>query len=170
MSDETPIGFKLDRKLQREILLLLRTNYPHEVLKAYAIIGVEFDIFVPNILYLEEHGLCQSGIRQTMNNHYSMSGARILASGLDFLEGDGGLTAILGVVTVKLHADTVRDLMIAKVNASDLPIEKKTGLLAGIRKMSGTALTSATGDLVKLGLEHAPDGVHWIERLAGLVG
>ena len=93
----------------------------------------------------------------------------ITAAGRDSLEQDGGLTAILSVVTVKLHADTIRNLLAAKIDASDLPEEKKSRIKAAISKLSGTAPTAVTGDLAKVGLEHGPDAVHWIERLVGVI-
>jgi hypothetical protein len=40
--------------------------------------------------------------------------------GLGLLEDEGGLTAILGVVIVKLHAETTRDLIAARIQDSNL--------------------------------------------------
>ncbi len=41
--------------------------------------------------------------------------ARITAKSIDLLEDDGGVSAILGVVTAKLHEDTIRNLVLAEV-------------------------------------------------------
>lgn len=65
--------------------------------------------------YLEEHGLCKSGVMIGADGHLALGESRITAAGLDFLEDDGGLSAILGVVTVRLHADTIRALIDAKI-------------------------------------------------------
>ena len=116
-----------------------------------------------SIIYLADQGLCE--IERSFRIWPSAGPARITAKGLDFLADDGGLGAILNVVTVKLHADTIREMLAAKVDASDLPEEKKLALRTAIGKMSGAAMTAATGDLAKMGLEHAPDAVHWLERL-----
>jgi len=72
------------------------------------------------------------------------------------------------VVTVKLHAETLRSLLEAKVDKSDLPPEKKSALKQAISKLSGTALQAGSTDLVKMGLEHAPDALQWLMHLTGL--
>jgi hypothetical protein len=76
---------------------------------------------------------------------------------LDFLADDGGLSAILGVVTVRLDATTIRDLIAAKVDAAAIPIEEKSVLKRNLAALSETALKGATTDLVKAGLDHLPD-------------
>src|SRR5271169_1802463 len=102
MSGDSPI----DRKLQRDLLLLLRSAYPNEINSLPA--DFEMSAAIPNLKYLEEHNLCKSGLgwRGNMINQYVWAGgAKITAQGLDFLEEDGGLSAILGIVTVKIQAD-----------------------------------------------------------------
>jgi hypothetical protein len=59
--------------------------------------------------------------------------AKITARGLDFLEDDGGLGAILNVVTIRLEADTLRQLLETKINASDMPEADKQTLLAKLK-------------------------------------
>ena len=49
----------------------------------------------------------------------------ITAKGLDFLEDDGGLSAILGAITVKLDPDDLRALIAARIEESDLPTRTK---------------------------------------------
>jgi len=62
-----------------------------------------------NLIYLDEHGLVETKQIQFMNEaHPRVSVARITAKGLDFLQDDGGLGAILGVVIVRFEAETVR--------------------------------------------------------------
>ena len=80
----------------------------------------------------------------------------ITAAGLDFLEDGGGLSAILGVVTVRLHADTVRALIDAKIEASPIPAEEKSRLRKVLAHLSEASLRVATTDLVKSGLDHCP--------------
>jgi hypothetical protein len=162
MSDSwRPAGFTPDRALQRDLLSRMQQVYPDRV---ETIDGVDWPVLVSHLHYLEEHGLCDAGLLPNMVG-FSWQGCRITAAGLDFLADDGGLTAILGVVTIKLHADTIKDLLAAKVEASDLPPEKKSVLKSGLQKLSGTALQAATGDLIKMGLEHGPGALHWIEQL-----
>ena len=97
----------------------------------------------------------------------TLSAASITAAGLDFLADDGGLSAILGVVTVKLHADTIRDLIGAKIDAAAIPAEQKSALKQRLAGLSGKALEAATADLVRTGLDHLPDAAHWLFRILG---
>jgi hypothetical protein len=77
---------------------------------------------------------------------------------------DGGLSAILGVVTVKLHADTVRDLIAAKIEAAPIPSEEKSALRKHLGALPETVLRAATTDLVRAGLNNLPDAIHWFRR------
>ena len=47
--------------------------------------------------------------------------------GIDFLTDDGGLSAILGVVTVKLHSDTIQALIAAKIDQAEISDSEKAG-------------------------------------------
>ena len=165
MSDGEVSGpFVMDRDLQRSMLEQMREAYP-DMVRGFPERRALTRAELTTLCYLREHDLCDANITLARPGHWAWSGARITAKGLDFLADDGGLGAILNVVTVKLHADTIRDMLAAKIDGSDLPVEKKSALKAAVGKLSGTAMTAATGDLVKMGLEHGPDAVHWIERL-----
>lgn len=75
---------------------------------------------------------------------------------MDFLADDGGLSAILGVLTVKLHDETIRHLIEARINSSDLPAEQKAGLLATLKDLPGEALKHLTEKLLDAGLDNWP--------------
>jgi hypothetical protein len=126
------------------------------------------EAILPNLIYLEEHGLCASGLSRNMVGFSYIGGAKITARGLDFLADDGGLSAILGVVTVKLHADTIRDLIAAKIEATPLAESEKSALRKHLAILPEMALRAAATDLMKSGLDHLPDAIHWFRTLAGL--
>ena len=157
----------LDRGLQRQILEFLRARYPRG-----AIVVRDLDVCeeraAANLRYLEELGLCESGLTIGIDGHFSFGVSTITAAGLDFLEDDGGLSAIRGVVTVRLHADTIRTLIDAKIEASSLPAEEKSRLRTALASISETSLKAATTYLVKSGLDHLPDAVQWFRSLAGV--
>jgi hypothetical protein len=156
----------LDRALQRQILELLRERYPRGTIPVRDLeLGEEQT--AANLRYLEEHGLCKSGVMIGVNGHLAFGASTITAKGLDFLEDDGGLSAILGVVTVKLHADTIRSLIEAKIETSSMPAEEKSKVRKILANLSEAGLKAATTDLVKSGLDHLPDAVHWLHSLAG---
>ncbi|MGW8193905.1 MAG: hypothetical protein ACWGOX_06530 [Desulforhopalus sp.] len=88
----------LDRKLQLTILLELRENFPNDVaihrLDCYS----EKQYFIANLIYLREHGLVGGDVSEEFSaggSAKSMTWAIITAKGLDFLEDDGGIKAIL---------------------------------------------------------------------------
>ena len=157
----------LSRDKQRELLLQLREVYPGS-----ASFRPEPDETVQelaaNLMYLEEHGLCDSGVRVGIDGHIMLNPSRITAAGIDFLAEDGGLSAILGIVTVKLHADTIRDLIAEKIDAADIPAEEKSVLKKHLSALPEAALRAGTTDLVQTGLKHLPDAVHWLRSLFGL--
>src|SRR5882672_5223716 len=68
--------------------------------------------------------------------------ATITVKGLDFLQDDGGLGAILNVVTVRFEAETLRALIEAKVDASDEPPEQKSAMVTCSRMSTDGAICS----------------------------
>jgi hypothetical protein len=157
----------ISREIQQEILFQLREVYPaHTCFSADS--EEEQRKLAANLNYLEEHGLCVGGVQIGTNGYIMLGASSITAAGLDFLANDGSLSAILGVLTVKLHANTIRDLIAAKIEATAMPAEEKSTLKRRLEGLSETALTGATTDLVQTGLDHLPDAVHWLSKLLGL--
>jgi hypothetical protein len=159
----------LDRAVQRQNLELLREHYPRGAILTGSLELTEKQA-AAHLRYLEEHGLCKSGMKLGEGVSIQFSQSTITAAGLDFLEDDGGLSSILGVVTVKLHADTIRDLIGAKIETSTMPAEEKSKLRKVLAGLSEAGLRAATTDLVKSGLDHIPDAAHWLHSIAQLGG
>lgn len=146
----------LDRTLQRKFLSDLYKVYPYSITYDYyinaaiaqtqtsGVIEAEKDVlFVlkqsANLQYLAEHGLV------VLDNETSISATvKITAKGIDFLADDGGLSSILGVVTVKLHSDTIQALLDAKINEANIPPEEKSRLKGILSKMGDVALAKFT--------------------------
>ena len=81
----------LDRALQRQILELLREHYPRGAIPVRHLELGEEQAAI-NLGYLEEHGLCESGVIIGADGYLSFGQSTITATGLDFLEDDGGLS------------------------------------------------------------------------------
>lgn len=146
----------LNRLLQNDLLKGLATHYPYQTEMAYLdseVITKYFEQIEANLAYLEEHGLITCQHPNPHSPERLLSKLNITARGMDFLADDGGLTAILGTVTVKLHADTVRDLLETKVMTSDLPPEEKRRIADTLKDLPGEALKIVTNKLVEKGLE-----------------
>ncbi|MGP9764571.1 hypothetical protein ACT3UM_02435 [Halomonas sp. AOP13-D3-9] len=116
-----------------------------------------------NLRYLSELGLLEctqwNVILTRPDNHQaeiagvSVTG-RITAKGVDFLEDDGGISAILGTVKVKLHADTLRGLIDAKIVENEaIPEQEKHALREALKGMKEEGLKQLTTRLISYGLD-----------------
>lgn len=150
---------KLDRTLQRTILQMLADAYPGSTsavllqLKGLA----NEEVLIGNLLYLDDHGLIESGLVKSINGFaISTNGLKITARGLDFLSGDGGLSAVLGVVTVRLHDDTIKSLIEAKILDADLPEPEKRKYVDALRELPAESTKHLAMKLIDAGLENAP--------------
>ncbi len=147
----------LDRNLQREILKELNNIYPDSKTYEYwidaaiaQVLGVietvgEAELYIAkrsaNLRYLAEHGLV------VCNDKDLSATVKITAKGIDFLSDDGGLSAILGVVTVKLHSDTIQAL-IAKIDQAEISDSEKSWLKKELGKIKDTALSTFTANAI----------------------
>ncbi|OOF75514.1 hypothetical protein BKG91_03460 [Rodentibacter caecimuris] len=164
---------KLNRTLQKEILLKLAETYPHpngEELVYYANKGIgytgfnnyPYDHIVANLFYLQEHQLVDGfSIKYALGggsveNFYS---ARLTNKGADFLLDDGGLSSILGTITVKFHEDTLKALLTSKIQSANIPESEKSTLLSALKNLSGKALEQVITKLVDLGFENADQAI-----------
>jgi hypothetical protein len=146
---------KLDREFQKEVLHALAEIYPG-LGHADQVGDVSDDVRAANLFYLAEHGLMTECARLNMDNSIYYAPARITKDGMDFLADDGGLSAILGVVTIKLHEDTLRELIGQRIADSDLAQPDKKRLLDQLRELPGETIKHLTLKLVDAGLANWP--------------
>lgn len=141
---------RFERNRQRKILEILLKSYPARLpIDAWNEIYTMFDgpdqhyDYYANLLYLEEHELIKSGITKVSHSFmYSQQDIFITAKGIDFIQQDGGLSAILNVQTIKFHRDAVIVLedLIAMSNMTNEQKEKAKSTLG---EMSTEALKTA---------------------------
>lgn len=164
---------KLVRAVQAKILNLLAEAFPGIVDRSDYTALVEDigeDLFVANVKYLELHGLIEDGVlRMSLDGTYGFNLGRfkITHRGLDFLADDGGLSAILGTVTVKLHEDTLKQLVADKIEQSDLPPADKGRWLEMLRQLPVESTKLLAMKLVESGLSHAPGALQQVGKLLG---
>ena len=149
---------KLDRELQLKFLKELEEMYP----EAYIAYKEPSRETVVNLVYLADHDLIKCETTTDDNGRISIVTAQITAAGLDFLADDGGLTAILGVVTVKLHADTIKDLMIAKIQSSEAEPTVKQNLIKKLKELPADTAKELFMAIVKKGIDSIPDVAKWL--------
>lgn len=150
----------LNRQLQLQILQRASKAYPSNLKPGDLDLKGDTMEIVKNIHYLNDHGLLEchfsGALGQPIKRPHSIKATH---KGLDFLADDGGLSAILGVVTVKLHEETVRQLISQKIEYSDLPTEEKSSLLLAVRDLPGEAIKHLTTRLLDLGMDNLPSAI-----------
>ena len=154
---------RLSRPVQKTILLALETAYPNRLtMFPLTQLGVSDDILIANVRYLFEHRLVDASWMPTASG-LVLGSAVLSAKGADFLADDGGLTAVLGVVTVKLHEDTIKAMLVDSVNASPADATAKSKLVEQIKGLPAEAIKYVTMEGLKLGMAHIPDVAAFIQ-------
>ncbi len=162
----------INRELQYEILQKMKNNYVNAE-QSYTLKDINSsqnkDEILFNLKYLVGHGLLKNytfgsfppigwindpAPKDTRQERDTPIGGEITAKGIDFLENDGGLSAILDTLTVKLHADTIRDLIDAKiVESKSIPEQEKPALREALKGMKEEGLKQLTTRLISYGLD-----------------
>jgi hypothetical protein len=151
----------MNRTLQREILIKLEAAYPKPLSASDLGSSAGDPEFTRAIAYLAEHSLVKRHLAKTPYASIDL-GTSITAAGLDFLADDGGLTAVLGVVTVRFEAETLRALLAAKVDSSAMPEEEKSRIRKWLASVGEEGLKTATTRLVDAALDQVPDAFQWL--------
>ncbi|WP_180644834.1 hypothetical protein [Acinetobacter bereziniae] len=161
----------IDRLLQNKILQATASCYPSSVddeLDELFITNDASKIFA-NLEYLAQHKLLENNpCHESMDGIYSLGIVKITHRGLDFLADDGGLTAILDVVTVKFEADTLKAILENKINQSDLNPQDKQSMIDSLRELPADAIKHLTTKLLDEGLENLPSAILLIGTYLGL--
>jgi hypothetical protein len=161
---------EMDRALQRSILEKMAAAYPHALMPNDLNEFIEhqsLDKVIGTLLYLQEHDLVQVSVSQFTDGSWNYKGSQpiITAKGLDFLADDGGLTTILGTLTIKFHEDTLRQLIEAKIIGSDLTDKEKSATLKAIKELPAEGIKQVSTKLIELGMENAPRALGVIQSL-----
>lgn len=153
-----------DYALQLEMLKLLKAAYPAQCdVSDWPPDNVSV---TRNLVYLHEHRLVEVDLSEGMYAAYATD-AKITARGLDFLAEDGGLTAVLGVVTVRIEAESIRALIAARLDSPDVTPEDKSRLRKHLETVSTETLKTVTKRLVEEGLDHAPGVIRLLHTWLG---
>lgn len=161
---------KLDRELQKRILEECAKNYPREMdAQSWRVLEstIDEDKLIANLTYLNQHGLVGKAVSLGLGGGvmFNLGALCCTEKGMDFISDDGGLSAILGTVTIKIHEDTLRDLLERKILESDTPPEEKNRLVQGLKGLSAEAIKHLTLKLLDQGLERLPGAVALIGTL-----
>lgn len=155
----------LNRELQLKILKHYAQAYPGRTFEKWSEFGSDEQKVAANLFYLQEHGLVLIVGQLSSEQSLIYQGGKLTAKGMDFLEDDGGLSAILGTVTIKLHDDTIKSLLESKILGSDLPQPEKQRYLDQLRELPAETTKHLVLKLVDLGLEKGPKAIEMIGKL-----
>ncbi|MND24595.1 hypothetical protein [Acinetobacter calcoaceticus] len=151
----------LDRQLQLELLNKMSTTYPeyYDFRDEYEYGTDAYNKVVANLTYLIQHDLIEE---RSLLFSRSMSGKKqpqihlptINHNGMDFLADDGGLSAILGMVTIKFEANQLKAILEAKIMASDLSPERKQSMIDVLRELPAESIKHLTTKIVDTGYDN----------------
>ncbi|MCL9676590.1 hypothetical protein L2096_10180 [Acinetobacter sp. ACZLY 512] len=147
----------LDRELQRQILNVAATVYPrsvgHELDELYE--PLDDHILAANLRYLEQHRLIEpKSVYISVDGLFSFGNVLITHTGMDFLADDGGLSAILGTVTIKFETEQLRAILATKIMSSDLSPERKETMIDAIKELPADSLKHLTTKIVDVGWDN----------------
>ncbi|OWF73307.1 hypothetical protein B4902_08490 [Yersinia frederiksenii] len=157
---------KLDREIQLEILTELAEIYPFsaskELRQKLKDLCPDIDSFLANICYLQEHGLLIGGYKIVSDGGYTeLKEFKLTKDGHDFLLKDGGIGAILNVVTIKFHDDVINSL-IEIIQSSSAKTEDKKKLLSQLRSLPADATKHTVMKIFDQALAQVPNAVQWL--------
>jgi len=157
---------KMDRELQRQILIALKDVYPENIVED-KLPGQDTDNFQPTLYYLYEHDLIDASPREVIGAERQLLWPRITARGLDFIEDDGGISAILNTVTVRFNAEELRTMLAIKVGTADLPQAEKEGLAHTIQSLPADGLRHVTMRLLDAAMDRLPGALQLLQTSVG---
>lgn len=147
---------KFDRTRQRAILMAARDAFPDQIDCSEGIAGNTAAEAISDIRYLEGHDLLVVAAPIFLDQDDCDVSITITSKGIDFLEDDGGLAAVLDVVTVRLHDDTIKSLIEAKILEADLPLPDKERYVDALRELPAESTKHLAMKLIDVGLANAP--------------
>ncbi len=157
----------LDREAQLGILTRLAGVYPQSP-RVDETFNARSPQFLVNLYYLSEHGLVEGDWINAPDGSKIAHRFKITAKGLDFLQDDGGLSAILGTITVRLHDDTIRALLIERIEKSDADPDTKGSIIAAIKALPAEGLRKLAEKALDAGIERLPEAIGPLRGWLGL--
>jgi hypothetical protein len=160
---------KLDREAHRKMLMDAAEAFPQRVSwDDGEFEGLSDADVAGNLIYLEQHGLIEAGISMGLDGHFSIFGSKITAKGLDFIQDDGGYSAILGTVTIKIHEESLKELIALRISEAHLESADKKKWTDALRALPADSIKHLSMKLIDIGMTHGQDGMHWLGRYLGM--
>lgn len=163
LTSEATMG-KMDPARLRALLEQAAEAYPEGVQLGGSPPLPHPDTIAAEIRYLEQHGLIE---KARINFMGGPPWHEITAQGIDFLSDDGGLSAVLGVITVRFEAETMRALLIARAEADDSEPTVREHVLAQLRALPASTIQQMSQAAVAEAIRQMPNAVRWLYTQLG---
>lgn len=155
---------KFNRERQRHILEHAYKTYPRQVqLSSTRTPEFDMEAIHAELKYLSGHGLIEMSYTSGDEEDQWAFNIELTPTGIDFLADDGGLSAILGVVNIRLHQDTVRDLLLQRVADSDADNTVKGKVIEQIKSLPASGIQKVAEKALDAGLRNLPNAIQWLQ-------
>lgn len=186
----------IDRQFQRALLKNLYEHYPYHVKKDdytnwyhdyysneetgdpitdgfnEAIDDMYTNRLKFNLFYLEGHGLIKFINKDTYINrggpYKTLPIISITEKGIDFIQDDGGLSAILNIITVRFDADTIRQLIESGLAKADIPDDEKNSIRHKLKELPGKAMETVVTTLIQSVLTNPTTAMKMVGNALGI--
>lgn len=159
---------QLDFDLHLHVLNVITSAYPEK--HSYEFINQLYEQFGKNhvngnLKYLQMHGIVSLVFSPFLEDNDVLHEIMPTQKAFDVLHEKGGWSAILNVQVVKLHEESIRDLLQQRLNQSDLPDSQKQVLATTISQLPDVALKHLTTKLLDYLLTQSPSVWKWLQTL-----
>lgn len=113
--------------------------------------------------YLQDHEMVTVLKNHTGDPEKPFNLIGITTKGVDYISETGGLSAELSVVTIRLHEDTLRELLIAKAQQSDGDETVKGKLVDQLKSLPAEAVLRLSEKALDAALRGWPDALQWLQ-------
>ena len=151
----------LDRKLQLELLEKMSSSYPdyYDLDGEYKHGSQEYKKVAANLYYLMQHNLVEP---RSILSSSSTDGLKRLQfgaptinqNGMDFLANDGGLSAILSTITIKIDTEQFRQILQTRINESNLPPDQKSQIISALQSLPSESIKLLSAKVLDLGWDN----------------
>lgn len=120
--------------------------------------------FAANAIYLMQHNLLAGPMFAEGDElHYQFFS--ITVEGVDFMQDDGGISAIKRTTTVKLHAETLRALLLQQVDKCAANDDEKSIIKKAIESAPEEVVRGTIGKLLDAAIDNAPAAMALLSAL-----
>ncbi|WP_167481303.1 hypothetical protein [Acidovorax cavernicola] len=144
---------KNDRELQRKLLEFFRGQHPDDSTAPHMGAASTREVYAA-LVYLKGHGLVEMERSRSSTLDKDLLW-KITSKGIDFIEDDGGLSAILNVVTVRFEAESLKALLEAPIRRLDVPEDERNKYVKALEELPAEATKSLMEKIVGLTVDKA---------------